>query len=73
MPEVRPLHSRIADDLLQKIRDSVFVDQLPIENILAVEYRVSVPTIKKALGLLVDDGVIVRIRGKGTFVNRDET
>ena len=71
MSVTRPLHNRIADDLLQKIRDSVFVDQLPVENILAVEYRVSVPTIKKALGLLVDDGVIVRIRGKGTFVSRD--
>ena len=71
MSETRPLHNRIADDLLQKIRDSVFVDQLPVENILAVEYRVSVPTIKKALGLLVDDGVIVRIRGKGTFVTRN--
>ena len=33
MVEMRPLYNRIADDLLQKIRDSVFVDQLPIENI----------------------------------------
>ncbi len=70
MTEARLLHDRIADDILQKIRDSVFVDQLPVENILAVEYGVSVPTIKKALGLLADEGVIVRIRGKGTFVNR---
>ncbi len=71
MTEARPLHHRIADDLRQKIRDSVFNDQLPVENILAVEYRVSVPTVKKALGLLVDDGVIVRIRGKGTFINKE--
>ncbi|MHB1628494.1 MAG: GntR family transcriptional regulator, partial [Bacilli bacterium] len=72
MSKVRSLHSRIADDLLQKIRDSVFEDQLPTENVLAVQYRVSVPTVKKALGLLVADGAIQRIQGKGTFINQNE-
>jgi len=41
---------------------------LPTEVALAKEYAVSVGTIRKALESLVSDGLIVRRRGKGTFV-----
>lgn len=42
--------------------------QIPTENELAEAYSVSVITIKSALKLLVNDNLIERIAGKGSFV-----
>jgi GntR family transcriptional regulator len=41
---------------------------IPSENELAREFDISVGTVKKALGLLVQEGVLFRRQGKGTFV-----
>ncbi len=42
---------------------------LPSEDALAEEYQVSRITIRQALSLLEKDGLVVRKRGKGTFVS----
>lgn len=41
---------------------------LPSEDALAEEYQVSRITIRQALSLLEKDGLVVRKRGKGTFI-----
>ena len=36
------------------------------------QYEVSVPTVRKALTLLKDEGLVVGVGGYGTFVSEDE-
>ena len=43
---------------------------VPSERDLAVRYGVSRLTVREAVGQLVADGVLVRVRGKGTFTTR---
>ena len=43
---------------------------IPTEAELAREHGVSVGTVRKAIDLLVADGIVERIQGKGTFVRR---
>lgn len=43
-------------------------DAIPAERDLATEYAISRITVRKALGGLVEDGLLVRRRGAGTFV-----
>lgn len=43
-------------------------DRLPVEKKLAEQYGVVVPTVRRGVKLLVDDGLIRREQGVGTFV-----
>jgi DNA-binding GntR family transcriptional regulator len=42
--------------------------QLPSALTLSGEYQVSVPTVRKAIGSLKDEGLVVGVAGYGTFV-----
>ena len=42
--------------------------QLPSALTLAANYQVSAPTVKKALGVLKNEGLVVGVAGYGTFV-----
>ena len=44
-------------------------DKVPSESELMEQYYVSAITAKNALNALADQGLIVRVRGKGSFVN----
>lgn len=46
-------------------------DRIPSEQELMDEYKVSKITVKNALAALADDGLVIRIQGKGTFVALD--
>lgn len=67
-----PLYHRIRQALAQQIRDGkpASGEQIPTEAELAARYQVSRTTVRQALDALVRDGLIVRKRGKGTFVGR---
>ncbi|MFV0394831.1 MAG: GntR family transcriptional regulator [Coprobacillaceae bacterium] len=60
----------IADDIRQKIREQKYTygQKLPYEYVLCVSYHCNKETMKKALDILVKEGLIVRRRGAGTFV-----
>lgn len=45
-------------------------DVIPAESALAQSYGVALGTIRQALALLVEDGVLQRRHGKGTFVTQ---
>jgi GntR family transcriptional regulator, arabinose operon transcriptional repressor len=46
-------------------------DRIPSEKELAEQFRVSLITTKNALSGLADEGIVTRIKGKGTFVAGD--
>lgn len=68
-------YERIADELRQSIRAGELVpgDRLPAETTLAEKYRRSVPTIRDALRVLQDEGLIEKQHGRGTFVRKART
>ena len=67
------LYLQIYAKLLADIKSGIYADgkPLPTEAEAAGQYLVSRITSKKALTKLAEDGVIVRIPGRGSFVKKD--
>jgi DNA-binding GntR family transcriptional regulator len=67
-----PLCRKIREDLTVQIRSGRWrVDQeIPSEALLCEQYRVSRGTIRQALAGLVQQGLIYRRQGRGSFVQR---
>ena len=65
-----PLYEQIYRDILENIEKGIYKvgDRLPSEKELSEKYEVSRITSTKAFEMLVEDGMVVRIAGKGTFV-----
>lgn len=66
-----PLYYQLETVLRKKIFSGDFVpgSPLPSEDALAAEYQVSRITVRQALASLEQDGLVIRQRGKGTFVS----
>lgn len=67
-----PLYLQIKDHLLSKIDGGTWAEEamIPTESELCREYGVSKITVREAIKLLVMDGRLSRIPGRGTFVTR---
>ncbi|MBO8131050.1 MAG: GntR family transcriptional regulator [Candidatus Marinimicrobia bacterium] len=67
-----PLYKQVAEDIRSKIARGELKegDQLEPQEILAQKYGVSMITIKKAIGDLSNEGLLLTRAGKGTFVSR---
>lgn len=65
-----PLYKQIQEDIRYMIRSGKLRagDRVPSETELMEHYHVSKITTKNAINGLVEEGVLVRHRGKGTFV-----
>lgn len=65
-----PLYLRVANSLRSRINTGEWKAgiQLPTMTDLAAEYAVAVITVRQAVRLLVDDGLVTSGRGRGTFV-----
>ena len=65
-----PLYAQVVEAIKHKISSNQWTLGMMIssENELAKEFNVSVGTVKKALGILVQNGVLYRRQGRGTFV-----
>jgi GntR family transcriptional regulator len=68
-------YEKIADELREAIRAGQLApgDRLPAETVLAQRHKKSVPTIREALRLLQDEGLIEKKHGRGNFVRRPRT
>ncbi|MEU4165202.1 GntR family transcriptional regulator, partial [Actinoplanes sp. NPDC026670] len=68
--DARPLQVRVADDIRLKIETGVHSpgDRLPTLDELAADNLVSLAVARKAIDLLKQQGLVITVQGKGTFV-----
>ncbi|MCA2223495.1 GntR family transcriptional regulator [Nonomuraea aurantiaca] len=68
-----PKYQQIAEELRQDIREGRYQpgERLPAETALAERFRVSLPTIRQAVGVLRAEGLAESKHGIGTFVRQD--
>jgi DNA-binding LacI/PurR family transcriptional regulator len=66
-----PLYRQIQEDIKAQIASGLLRagDRIPSESEIMSHYFVSSITVKNALNGLVDEGVIYRLKGKGSFVS----
>ncbi|MFC7404313.1 GntR family transcriptional regulator [Georgenia alba] len=71
----QPMYDQLRKSILATIEDESLQpgDPLPGELLMCELYRVSRTVVRQALGQLEHDGVITRVKGKGTFVARGKT
>lgn len=69
-PTATPAYLRLAEGLRDAIRQGEYPvgGQLPTESKLASEFNLSRQTVRRAFLDLVNDGLVERIPGRGTFV-----
>jgi GntR family transcriptional regulator len=65
-----PLYRQLADILREMITSGQLEPRslLPSESYLQQEHGVSRGTVRTAMGILRDEGLVVTISGRGTFV-----
>lgn len=59
---------QVANHLASRIEVGEFMHKLPAERALAEEYGVAYQTLRHAMEVLRDRGLIVTRQGRGTFV-----
>ena len=64
---------QLADDLAHKIESGELVGRLPAERDLASEYGVAYGTVRRAMEVLRDRGLVVSVHGRGTFVSTEDS
>ena len=70
MAIIKPLYSRVSDYIMEKIQSGEWPVgyMLPTEMDLCKQFGISRPSVRTALLSLVNEGYLVRTKGKGTFV-----
>lgn len=70
--DTKPLYHQLKEIIKLQINDKIwtFDELIPSENELSAIYDVSVGTVKKALSVLVEEGILYRRQGRGTYVSR---
>ena len=67
---VIPLYEQVANALRADIQGGAFdaTKRLPTEEELAEKYGISRITVRRAVGDLVEEGLVEKKQGKGTFI-----
>lgn len=69
---VTPLYEQLMKEIEKDIKNGVYKpgDKIMTEAEMANVYGVSLITVRRAMGTLMDKGLVVRKQGKGTFVTK---
>ena len=72
--DTRPLYIQLKNELMDKIRGGVWKEkeQIPTELELMEAYKLGRDTVRKAIAILVQEGYLIKRRGKGTFVAKTQ-
>lgn len=64
------LYIQIKDTIIKRIQDKEWIPNamIPTENELMVEFNVSRTTVRQAISILVQEGILEKKQGKGTIV-----
>ena len=73
MPKIDPLgpdfvYVQVANDIAARIESGEITHKLPSERALAEEYEVAYQTVRHAMAVLRERGLIITRQGRGTFV-----
>ena len=70
--EMTPLYVQLMSEIEKDINSGIYKpgDRIMTESELAKTYGVSLITVRKAMGSLMEKGLVVRKQGKGTFVTK---
>ncbi len=65
------LYLQIAESIKEKIKMGIYQEgkKIPTEDMLCEKFDVSRITVRKAIQLLCDEGILIKKHGKGTFVD----
>lgn len=63
---------QVADDVHRRITEGEITRKLPSERSFAEEYGVAYTTVRHAMALLRERGIIITVHGRGTFVTPPE-
>jgi DNA-binding GntR family transcriptional regulator len=63
-----PAYKQVADDIARRIETGEIARKLPAERALAEEYECAYTTVRHAMALLRERGLIITAHGRGTFV-----
>lgn len=68
---ISPLYQQLHDIILQKVQEGEYKtgEKIPSEEQIMEVYEVSRVTVRNAIKLLVEENVLVKRHGKGTFVS----
>ncbi|WP_027108843.1 GntR family transcriptional regulator [Lacticigenium naphthae] len=74
MPKKTPVYIRIHNDIRNRIESHKWEvgDKIPSERDLAIDFGVSRMTVRQAVQSLVEEGILERKVGSGTFVSREK-
>lgn len=61
-------YAQVADDIARRIEAGEIRQKLPAERDLAGEYGVAYTTVRRAMEVLRQQGLVVTVHGRGTFV-----
>lgn len=69
-----PAYIEVYNSLYSDIMNNVYLEgnQLPSENALLEKYGVSRNTLRQALAILCEDGLVIKSQGKGTTIAKRE-
>lgn len=67
-----PFHFQIRDVLKEEIAEGAYQEKVPSERELMERFSVSRTTIREAINHLVNDEIVEKVHGKGTFIKRNK-
>jgi GntR family transcriptional regulator len=65
-----PLHLQLKEVIAGEIKNGIFKEKIPSERDLMDRFAVSRTTVREAISHLVQEGILEKVHGKGTFISQ---